>query len=1089
MLEYGIGLDIGVASVGWAIVALDAQEMPCGIIRMGSRVFDEAEHPKTGDSLAAPRRAARSARRRLRRHRHRNERIRHLLVSGGVVSEETLETLFQGKLEDIYTLRVRALDELLNEKELTRLLIHLAQRRGFRSNRKKPSTKEDGQILEAVNKNKAEMAQKGYRTVGEMLLRDPRFEENKRNKGGSYIATVSRDQIEDEVRLIFAAQRRLGSKTATEKLEQDYLDILLSQRSFDEGPGGNSPYGGSQIEKMVGRCTFLPENKRAAKATYSFEYFNLLEKLNHIRLQKGGSSTPLDAQQREAIIRLAHDSESVDYAKIRKTLGLPENVRFNTVRYKGDDAAACEKGEKLGCLRAYHQMRKAFDKVSKGYIKQVSREHRNAIATALTLYKTSARIRGYLEDAGVPELLIGVAENMDSFSKFGHLSVQACDAIIPHLEKGMNYSDACTAAGFRFQGHDGDKRDMLLHPKEADYEDLTSPVVRRAVAQTIKVVNAIIRRQGRSPMFINVEVAREMAKDFKERKKLESDMKSNQAANERIMETLRKEFGLRSPSGQDLVKYKLWKEQDGVCPYSQRHLSIERLFEPNYAEVDHIVPYSLSFDDSYRNKVLVFAGENRNKSNRLPLQYLTGDRRDKFIVWVNSSIRDYRKRQLLLKEAITKEDEERFRERNLQDTKTASRFILNYLNDNLLFATSATGKKKRVTAVNGAVTSYMRKRWGIQKIRANGDVHHAVDALVVACTTNGMIQQISRYAAFRECEYSVGEGESFAVDSRTGEVLRSFPHPWPQFRKELEGHLSSDPRRFLADQRLPMYVSGVLQAPEHPIFVSRMPHRKVTGAAHKDTVKSPKLLDQGKVLVKRPLQELKLKDGEIEGYFAPESDRLLYEALLAQLKAFGGDGKKAFAEPFHKPKSDGTPGPVVKKVKVWEKATLGVSLHGGRGVAANESMVRVDVFHVEDDGYYLVPIYVADTLCETLPNRACVAAKPYEEWREMREEDFVFSLYPNDLVRITGKKEIVFTKIRKESDLPETVGGYSVLGYYRGTNIFTASISCITHDNTHERQGIGVKTLLCIEKYSVDILGDYHRVQKEKRESFHQKRG
>lgn len=80
MVPYGIGLDIGVASVGWAVVALDKNNSPYGIISMGSRIFDAAEHPKTGASLAAPRREARSARRRLRRHRHRNERIRGLIV-------------------------------------------------------------------------------------------------------------------------------------------------------------------------------------------------------------------------------------------------------------------------------------------------------------------------------------------------------------------------------------------------------------------------------------------------------------------------------------------------------------------------------------------------------------------------------------------------------------------------------------------------------------------------------------------------------------------------------------------------------------------------------------------------------------------------------------------------------------------------------------------------------------------------------------------------------------------------------------------------------------------------------------------------
>lgn len=265
MRPYAIGLDVGITSVGWATLALDEKETPCGIIGMGSRIFDAAEQPKTGESLAAPRREARSSRRRLRRHRHRNERIRALIVRQGVISAEELTSLFDGALDDIYELRVKALDCKITDEELARILIHISQRRGFKSNRKKASTKEDGAILEAVNENKKRMQEKGYRTVAELLLRDDAFLEHKRNKGGNYITTVTRDMVADEVKAIFEAQRKFGNATAATALEDEYLEILLGQRSFDEGPGGNSPYGGSQIERMIGKCTFFPKNLELRK--------------------------------------------------------------------------------------------------------------------------------------------------------------------------------------------------------------------------------------------------------------------------------------------------------------------------------------------------------------------------------------------------------------------------------------------------------------------------------------------------------------------------------------------------------------------------------------------------------------------------------------------------------------------------------------------------------------------------------------------------------------------------------------------------------------------------------------------------------
>ena len=1088
MRSYAIGLDIGITSVGWAAVALDDKENPCGILDMGSRIFDAAEQPKTGASLAAPRRETRSARRRLRRRRHRKERIRMLLLREGLLTEAELEGLFLGELEDIYALRVKALDEPIEKRAFARILLHLAQRRGFRSNRKGEASKEDGKLLEAVSENEKRMAEGAYRTVGEMLFRDPAFREQKRNKSGEYRTTVSRDMVEQEVHEIFAAQRAHGAAYASEELEAAYLDILLSQRSFDEGPGGDSPYGGSQIERMIGKCTFYPQEPRAARACYSFEYFSLLQKVNHIRLVKNGEAMPLSTEQRRQLIELAHKTADLNFAKIRKALDIPADCRFNAVPYRTEsDGDAAEKKEKFNYLRACHSIRTAIDRNGKGRFALLTTEQRDAIGTVLTLYKSGERIRQELEKAGIEACDVEALESLGGFSKTGHISLRACRDLIPYLEQGMNYNEACDAAGFQFRGHADTERSVLLHPREEDLEDITSPVVRRAVSQTVKVINAIIRRYGQSPTFLNIELAREMAKDFSERKTLEKEMKENRAKNERAMERIRSEYGKHNATGLDLVKLKLYEEQGGVCAYSQKQMSLARLFEPNYAEVDHIIPYSLSFDDSYRNKVLVLTEENRNKGNRLPLQYLTGQRRDDFIVWVNSSVRDYRKKQKLLKERITPEDEKQFKERNLQDTKTMARFLMNYIGDHLLFAPSVRGRKKRVTAVNGAVTAYMRKRWGITKIREDGDLHHAVDALVIVCTTDAMIQQVSRYAIYRECRYMQAETGSLAVDERTGEVLREFPYPWPWFRRELEARLSRDPAKLIREWKIPFYYESGLPLPG-PLFVSRMPRRKVTGAAHKDTVKSPKALDEGCLVVKRPLSDLKLKDGEIENYYMPGSDRLLYEALKARLAAFGGDGAKAFAEPFHKPRRDGTPGPVVKKVKLWEPTTLNVEVRGGVGAADNDSMVRIDVFHVEDDGYYFVPIYVADTLKPELPNRACIQRKPYSEWKPMKEENFVFSLYPNDLFRISSRKGVKLSKTNKDSSLPDYYETKTELMYFISAGIAIASIACRNHDNTYEKKSLGIKTLEKLEKYTVDVLGEYHKVEKERRLPFTGKR-
>lgn len=1086
MDSYGIGLDIGISSVGWAVVALDKDESPFGIINMGSRVFDVAENPKNGASLALPRRTARSMRRRLRRHRHRNERIREMIVSRGILSEAELERLFDGRLEDIYALRVRALDERVSAAEFARILIHISQRRGFRSNRKSGTSKEDGELLSAVSENAELMKSEGYRTVGELFLKCGKYSEYKRNKGGKYIATVGRDMVADEVKMIFAAQRSFGAPFAAAGIEEEYLEILLSQRSFDEGPG-SGPYAGSQIERMIGACTLEKNEKRAAKASYSFEYFNLLTHVNSIRIADGGESAPLSGEQRKQLIELAHKTEALDFSKIRKALALGPGKTFNLVYYRpGEEQEAAEKKQKFSYLKAYHEMRRGFDKISKGHISGMSREKLNAIGYALTVYKTEKKIREALGDIGLTPEELDAAASLGNFSGFGNLSVKACEKLIPHLEAGLRYDEACTAAGYDFRAHGSENRQKLLHLTEEALEPVTSPVVRRAVSQTVKVINAIIRDRGCSPTFINVELAREMSKDINERNRLKKEMDDNARRNERAMDQI-KEFGVSHPTGQDLLKYLLWQEQDGRCAYSLSPIPVSRLFEDGYCEIDHIIPYSLSFDDSRKNKVLVLSRENQIKGNRLPLQYMTGEQRDNFVVWVNASVRNIKKRNNLLKESFTAEEAEKFRERNLQDTKTMSRFILNYLNDNLEFAPSQR-RKKRVTAVNGIITSYLRKRWGINKVRANGDLHHAVDALVIACTTDGMIQRLSRYSELRECRYMHTPEASIAVDPATGEVISTFPYPWPKFRDELEGRLSSDPMKNLQGLGLPLY--GREGVPLRPLFVSRMPRRKVTGAAHLETIKSPAALGEGLLVSKQPLTRLRLdKDGEIANYYMPQSDRLLYEALKAQLAKFGGSGERAFAEPFRKPKSDGTPGPIVNKVKLCEKATLSVPVLDGKGAADNDSMVRIDVFFVENDGYYFVPVYVSDTIRSELPDRACVHSKPYSEWKRMDDRNFVFSLYPNDLIRVTGKKGLKLRLTNAESTLPPSYETKSEFLYYKGADISTASIIGISHDGAYKVKGLGIKTLVRLEKYTVDVLGNYSRVGKETRQGFNIKIG
>lgn len=370
-------------------------------------------------------------------------------------------------------------------------------------------------------------------------------------------------------------------------------------------------------------------------------------------------------------------------------------------------------------------------------------------------------------------------------------------------------------------------------------------------------------------------------------------------------------------------------------------------------------------------------------------------------------------------------------------------------------------------AVNGAVTAFLRKRWGLSKVRADGDLHHAADAAVIACTTQGMIKRVSDF-----CK----RAETTAVRNE------HFPEPWPRFRDELTQRLSACPQEDLMKIN-PVYYATVDISSIQPVFVSRMPRHKVTGAAHEETIRSQ--VNEKYTAVRKSITELSLdKDGKIKDYFKPSSDTLLYEALKKRLTEFGGNAKKAFAEPFYKPRADGTPGAQVRKVKVVAKMSNTIPVRSGGGVAKGGDMIRIDVYYVPGDGYYWVPIYVADTVRPELPNKAVLRGKSMEDWKEMKEENFLFSLYDNDLILVEREEPINFSLVNSDSTLPNKFSVKKVLVYYKSGNISNAAIKVETHDGAYVFEGMTFGTVRKIQKYQVDILGNYVPVKKEKRQTF-----
>lgn len=1121
---YRIGFDIGVASVGWAVLENDpVTEEPIRILKLGVRTFSPNEVDKTGESTAKNRREKRGLHRRTRRRYLRTQYIKKLLSKTfNIDLDNELTKLLNA---DVYMLRSKALDEKVSEAELSKIILNLLKRRGFKSNRKSLDTgKDDGKLKKAISENEKLLAEKGYRTIGEAIYKDSeRFRITScgkqfydvRNHGGDYKNCFSRDSLKDELVLILKKQSEFDEKISEEFIS-NVIKIFEAQRNFDEGPGKPSPYS-AKFE--IGACTFIPTEKRAPKASYTFEYFSALSKINSLRI----NDSDLSIEDKLTLIETIREKESLSFSQVRKILKVPYDKVFNLCNYrtkKIKDVEDKSEEEKIDiCEKTIFVGMKNSYSIKKTLGLDSSYENQDIIDEAAQLLSTCKSDSVIDENLPTFEHLNNLTDFQKqalkqlNFDKFGSLSIKAMKKIIPFLEEGLRYDEACKSAGYNHSSFQHEKMKYLKGSTiEEQLKDITSPVVKRAVNQTLRILNDIIKEYG-SPQMVNIELARELSKNHQDRVSIQRQQQENLEKNEKARENLGSEFNLVKPTYTDVLKKRLYDEQNGKCMYSGKPLDLERVFkDSNYVQIDHILPFSRSFDDSYNNKVLVLTSENQNKGNKTPFEYFGKDeaRWNEFVARANL-LQNKAKRLNLLRTKFGEEQEKEFTNRNLNDTKYMSKFLLNLM-QNFLLMIPSNKHKVVVRSVNGAITSYLRKFWGISKIRDDGDIHHCVDASVIATVSNGTIQKITTFNKMKE-KYEFNEKYKKFIDRESGAVIgeeelinmesygmdllaKRLPPPYPNFIKELEIRSNVKYKDFYFNDNEKFELSKIGYDDEEianvkPVFISRMKTVKKTGAIHKETVMSDREYDETKNLIKSvSIYDLKLKQQQeqvalkddkypefvIENYYRPKDDRLLYLKLKEYLVE---NGKIPNTMVFHKPKRDGSDGPIVKTVKMYEKATSIVKTKNG--AAANGGMYRVDVYK-KDKSYYLCPVYYSDVYAKKLPNKLIAIGK---DWIDIDDSfEFQFSLYQNDLVLITNKKPMTMSKVNKDNPLskkPDTFENDKLLVYYNGTGISVASFSVRTHDNCYKIDSLGVKTLLDMEKMYVDNLGNVYHAPKEVR--------
>ena len=810
-----MGLDVGISSVGWGLIKVDENNNPCQILDVGVKIFSPGEVPKTGASKNLVRREKRGSRRIIRRREFRVDRVKHLLnlngylgenIESGIVSEvnEKLSFIFDSMLNKYYKeknvtpyqLKVEALDRKLTKDELSIILVHYAKHRGYKSNRDEDKNdSETGKVKSAIDTNKKIMEVEGYRSPSEMFLKDKRFDEKIRNSNGDYKLSITREMYLNEIELVLDTQIKYG--LITEEFKKDYIEIWSSQRHYAKGPGGDSKYGGDLIARMTGKCKF-DGKPRAPKCAPSSEIFVALMTLINLRYKNGRNDEyrALSADQISKIIEVAKVQDTVTYAKIFKELGIDNGiVKGLSATNKEKNSAVKAYMKKFGVevfnlntdneyalydslkineinkrevvsLKNYSKIRKEFIKnlgISKWEEISDNYELLDLIVEILTNYKLDDDVINAVKENNINDLYLDSILNLPNFKDHLMLSLDLLKKLNNLMINGVTYDEAMKQLGYNHSDLDVDKEKFdLLIPINQD-EELTNQRVIRSLAQARGILNSIIKKYG-MPERINIETARELSKSREERNEISKNRDKNREENDKVKEQLVSLGLFKSIDGiksHDLLKYRLWNEQQNRCTYSLETIKIEDLFDNNLVQVDHILPYSRTFDDSYYNKTLVLTKYNQDKGNKTPFEWIGNT--EKWNVFknfiVNLDISERKKENYLLNK-LTLEMESEYRNQNLNDTKFISKYLVSYIKANLNVpkvgcpSGSITGKIRNYWHLNGLTHSlesetYYKNDGDDAKKNRENHLHHAMDALIIAVANDGVIRRVSNYERFR----------------------------------------------------------------------------------------------------------------------------------------------------------------------------------------------------------------------------------------------------------------------------------------------------------------------------------------------------
>lgn len=824
-MTYRLGLDVGTNSLGWAVLELDQKDEPCAIMAAGSRIFTDGRDPHSSATLAAERREARSARRRRDRYLQRRQFLLNELTKASLFPKASDEAARRA-LRQLNPLELRA--RLLTEKAadiladiktrtdkvgeaisavniqpeylIGRALFHLNQRRGFQSNSKDRNNKSDGAISTSIDETYDKLRNEGHDTIGAYLWslnKDGKPSRARpRKKGGAladsteagvdhYDLYIQRDMLKDEFNKIWAAQARCFPQIMTNGCKERIRnEVIFHQRPLKA--------------QDVGRCMYIENEDRGAKALPSIQHHRIYQDLNNLSWNEGYKKVRLKdrpngyAKIEDMLLYPTNQAGQVKFDTMRRELkklkvmsepaGLSTEEAKKTPKFNlekrddaylnGDTTTSLLSGKNSPIADKWQAWRvEEQDAFVETIIRRVPDEKRpdeeryqtdnEAIQTLCKSYQldeTDARKCVEFElPSGYADYSKRAAELITAKMKSNDRPTQR-EAVLqvakaendfrdPHDFAGKGDKDRLEYYGKAFQGTSHITRAGTGKPEDK-WNDLKywggiqNPSVHIALNQIRQVVNEVIEKYGK-PAAISIELGRNLPAGPKSRNKVAKIQREQRQANERDKRELKQVFKIAKPSGDHIRKLRLWKEAKRICPYCQQPpIGVTDLFAPNRVEIEHIIPKEMGGQDNWANLTIAHRKCNAEKGGRTPYEAF-GDDTDcsklpPYKHWRFSE--DARK--------IWEKAYKGFLNRHLNDTRYIGRIAKAYLGE--------ICPDRRIVVTTGGLVHHLRKYWHLDSILDNKDRreeergtknrndhrHHAIDAIVVGMVTRSLIQRV-----------------------------------------------------------------------------------------------------------------------------------------------------------------------------------------------------------------------------------------------------------------------------------------------------------------------------------------------------------